>query len=143
MSDPSWWLAVIPWASSLSDRRSRRKVLLTGSVGLVGCAALLFPAIDTAQPPLTLVALLVTAVFMGVVYGPVAELFSGLFKAEVRYGGASLGYQVGSVLGGGIAPTVATSLYTSWSSTTPIALYLAGVTLISLGCVRAVTRRAG
>ncbi|MFJ6567871.1 MFS transporter [Streptomyces sp. NPDC091292] len=136
------WLAVIPGASALSDRHGRRRVLLTGSVGLVGCAALLFPVIDTARPPLILVALLVTAVFMGIVYGPIAELFSGLFKAEVRYSGASLGYQVGAILGGGIAPTVATGLYTSWSSTTPITLYLAGVTLISLGCVWIVTRRA-
>ncbi|MFE2045779.1 MFS transporter [Streptomyces sp. NPDC059477] len=135
------WLAVIPGAAALSDRRGRRPVLLTGSIGLVGCAALLFPVIDTAEPPLILLALLVTAVFMGVVYGPIAELFSGLFKAEVRYSGASLGYQVGSILGGGIAPTIATGLYTNWSSTTPITLYLTGVTLVSLICVWAVTRR--
>ncbi|MFE4663950.1 hypothetical protein ACFRI7_09450 [Streptomyces sp. NPDC056716] len=80
------------------------------------------------EPPLILTALLVTAVFMGVVCGPVAGLFSGLCKAEVRYSGASLGYQVGSILGGGIAPTIATGLYTNWSSTTPITWYLTGVT---------------
>ncbi|MFJ5263823.1 MFS transporter [Streptomyces sp. NPDC088387] len=137
------WLAVIPWASALADRHGRRRVLMTGSIGLVACAALLFPVIDTAEPALILIALLVTAVFMGIVYGPIAELFSGLFKAEVRYSGASLGYQVGSILGGGIAPTVATALYASWSSTTPITLYLVGVTLISLASVWLVTRRPG
>ncbi|MFJ2828322.1 MFS transporter [Streptomyces sp. NPDC087263] len=135
------WLAVIPWASALSDRHGRRVVLRVGSLGLVGCALFLFPMINTANSALILLALLVTAVFMGIVYGPIAALFSELFRAEIRYSGASLGYQLGSILGGGLAPTVATGLYTSWSSTTPIALYLTAVTLISLGCVWLVTRR--
>ncbi|MFD9327923.1 MFS transporter [Streptomyces sp. NPDC060065] len=136
------WLAVIPWASALSDRHGRRRVLRAGSIGLVACALLLFPMINTANSALILLALLVTAVFMGVVYGPIAALFSELFKAEIRYSGASLGYQLGSILGGGLAPTVATALYTSWASTTPIALYLTALTLISLGCVWLVTRSA-
>ncbi|MFD3933211.1 MFS transporter [Streptomyces sp. NPDC058614] len=136
------WLAVIPWASALSDRHGRRRVLRAGSIGLVACAILLFPMINTANSALILLALLVTAVFMGVVYGPIAALFSELFKAEIRYSGASLGYQLGSILGGGLAPTVATALYTSWASTTPIALYLTALTLISLGCVWLVTRSA-
>ncbi|MFG2344710.1 MFS transporter [Streptomyces phaeochromogenes] len=137
------WLAVIPWASALSDRHGRRKVLMVGSTGLVGSTLLLFPMINTADSALILIALLITAVFMGIVYGPIAALFSELFKAEVRYSGASLGYQLGSILGGGIAPTVATGLYTSWESTVPISLYLTGVTLISLACVWLVTRRTG
>ncbi|MFF3707464.1 MFS transporter [Streptomyces phaeochromogenes] len=135
------WLAVIPWASALSDRHGRRKVLVVGSTGLVGSTLLLFPMINTTDSALILIALLITAVFMGIVYGPIAALFSELFKAEVRYSGASLGYQLGSILGGGIAPTVATGLYTSWESTVPISLYLTGVTLISLACVWLVTRR--
>ncbi|MEU9781899.1 MFS transporter [Streptomyces phaeochromogenes] len=137
------WLAVIPWASALSDRHGRRKVLMVGSTGLVGSTLLLFPMINTADSALILIALLITAVFMGIVYGPIAALFSELFKAEVRYSGASLGYQLGSILGGGIAPTVATGLYTSWESTVPISLYLTGVTLVSLACVWLVTRRTG
>jgi metabolite-proton symporter len=137
------WLAVIPWASALSDRHGRRKVLMVGSTGLVASTLLLFPMINTADSALILIALLITAVFMGIVYGPIAALFSELFKAEVRYSGASLGYQLGSILGGGIAPTVATGLYTSWESTVPISLYLTGVTLISLACVWLVTRRTG
>lgn len=137
------WLAVIPWASALSDRHGRREVLTVGSIGLVGCAAALFPLINTADSALILLALLATAVFMGIVYGPIAALFSGLYRAEIRYSGASLGYQLGSILGGGIAPTVATALYNNWASTTPITLYLTGVTLLSLGCVWLITRGRG
>lgn len=137
------WLAAIPLASALSDRQGKRRVLPAGSIGLVICAAALFPLINTADSALILLALLATAVFMGIVHGPIAALFSELYRAEIRYSGASLGYQLGSILGGGIAPTVATALYGNWASTTPITLYLTGVTLLSLGCVWLVTRERG
>ncbi|WP_033306950.1 MFS transporter [Streptomyces iakyrus] len=135
------WLAVIPWASALSDRHGKATVLKVGSVGLAASTLILFPLINTKNSAFILFALLVTAVFMGAVYGPIAALFSGLFKAEVRYSGASLGYQVGSILGGGIAPTIATALYASYSSTTPIGLYLTAMTSLSLACVWVVTRK--
>ncbi|WP_257225956.1 MFS transporter [Rhodococcus opacus] len=59
-------------------------LLVTGSVGLAVWAAALFPLIDLRNPPV------------------IAALFTELFSAEVRYSGASLGYQIGSVLGGGL-----------------------------------------
>jgi hypothetical protein len=59
----------------------------------------------------------------------------------VRYSGASLGYQFGAILGGGIAPTAAAALYASWRSTVPITVYLTGVCLVSLACVAVIARR--
>ncbi len=135
------WLIVIPVASMLSDRYGRRRLLVTGSVGLTVWAAALFPLIDLGNPAVMMIALLGTAVFMGIVYGPIAALFTELFSAEVRYSGASLGYQIGSVLGGGLAPTVAAALYASWGSSAPISVYLTAVTLLSLLCVIAITRK--
>lgn len=98
-------------------------LLVTGSVGLTVWAAALFPLIDLRNPPV------------------IAALFTELFSAEVRYSGASLGYQIGSVLGGGLAPTVAAALYANWGSSAPISLYLTAVTLLSLLCVVAITRK--
>ncbi|MFD9669072.1 MFS transporter [Rhodococcus sp. NPDC059968] len=135
------WLIVIPVASMLSDRYGRRRLLVTGSVGLTAWAAALFPLIDVGNPAVMMLALLGTAVFMGIVYGPIAALFTELFSAEVRYSGASLGYQIGSVLGGGLAPTAAAALYANWGSSAPISLYLTAVTLLSLLCLVAITRK--
>lgn len=134
------WLITIPWASARADRGGRRRVLTIGSIGLIAAAVTLFPLVDTAQPLLVLLALMVTGLFMGLVYGPMAALFAELFSPEVRYSGASLGYQLGSIAGGGLAPTVAAALFATWGSTTPITLYLGAVTALSFGAITALLR---
>jgi MFS family permease len=136
------WLAFIPWAATLSDRIGRVKVLFIGSIGLTLSAAALFPLVNTRSPALILAALVVVAVFLGVIYGPLAAQLSEMFPAAVRYSGASLAYQLGAILGGGIAPTVAAALYASWKSSLPITVYLTGVCLVSLACVGVIARRA-
>lgn len=135
------WLLAIPWASALSDKHGRPKVLVVGSAGLTFWALALFPLVNTANPVLVLLALVGTAVFMGLVYGPLAALFAELFSPEVRYSGTSLGYQIGSILGGGLAPTAATGLYAAWGSSLPITGYLVAVSALSLACIIAVARR--
>lgn len=134
------WLAIIPWASALSDRRGRRRVLLFGSAGLAAWMLVLFPLINTARPGVMLIGILGTAFFLGVTYGPIAALFSDLFQATVRYSGASLGYQIGSILGGGLAPTLATALYAAGGSSAPVTVYLVAVSLVSLACLAVVAR---
>lgn len=123
-------------------RYGRRRVLLTGSAGLAAWMLVLFPLVDTARPVLILVALLGTAVFLGVTYGPLAALFSELFATRVRYSGASLGYQLGSIVGGGLAPTVATALYASSQSSTAVGGYLVGMAVVGLICLAVVTHRS-
>jgi metabolite-proton symporter len=134
------WLATIPWASALSDRHGRARVLLFGSIGLTVTALGLFPLVDTRSPALILAALVVLAVVLGITYGPLAALLSELFPTSVRYSGASLGYQIGAILGGGIAPMVAAALYARWRSSVPITLYLGAVCALSLACIAVVTR---
>ena len=135
------WLGAIPWASSLSDRHGRARVLLAGSAGLTVFALVLFPLVDSRSPALIATALVVGGVFLGITYGPLAALLSELFPARVRYSGASLGYQIGAIVGGGLAPTVATGLYGRWHSSLPITVYLTGVCLISLISVAVIARR--
>jgi metabolite-proton symporter len=134
------WLVTIPWASALSDRHGRARVLLFGSAGLTVIALALFPLVDTRNPALMLAALVALAIVLGITYGPLAALLSELFPTSVRYSGASLGYQIGAILGGGIAPMVAAALYARWRSSVPIALYLGAVCLLSLACIALVAR---
>ena len=64
-------------------------------------------------------------------YGPQASFFSELFGTKVRYSGASLGYQLASVIAGGLSPVIATSLLRRTGSSWPIALFVVGMALIT------------
>jgi metabolite-proton symporter len=97
--------------SGLSDRIGRKNVYRAGALltGLWGFA--LFPLIDTGSIELIIVAITLGLVFVGMQYGPQAAYFTELFSTEVRYSGASLGYQIGAILGGALAPTIAVLLW--------------------------------
>ena len=97
--------------SGLSDRLGRKKVYRWGAIltGLWGFA--LFPLIDTGTLPLIVLGITMGLAFLGMQYGPQAAYFTELFSTEVRYSGASLGYQIGAIVGGALAPTVAVLLW--------------------------------
>lgn len=135
------WLVITPLSALLADSIGRLKVLAWGGVGLTITTAALFPLLDTRTSGLILLAMVSVATFVGVTYGPVAALLADLFDPEVRYSGTSLAYQIGTILGGGLAPTIATALYASNNSSTPITFYLTGLTLISIVSVIWVARK--
>ena len=100
--------------SGLSDRLGRKQVYRWGAIltGLWGFA--LFPLIDTGDTVLICWAITMGLVFLGMQYGPQAAYFTELFTTEVRYSGASLGYQIGAIIGGALAPTIAVLLWDSF-----------------------------
>src|SRR5262249_17725609 len=63
-------------------------------------------------------------------YGPQASFFSELFGTRVRYSGASLGYQLASVLAGGLSPLIATGLLQRTGVSWPIALFVVGMAAV-------------
>jgi len=97
--------------SGLSDRLGRKQIYRWGAIltGLWGFA--LFPLINTGEPLMIVIAVTLGLTFLGMQYGPQAAYFTELFTTEVRYSGASLGYQIGAILGGALAPTIAVLLW--------------------------------
>jgi MFS family permease len=67
--------------------------------------------------------------------GPQAAMIAELFPSTVRYSGTSIAYQIGSIIGGGFAPLIATSLFATYGSTVPISLYLLVLGALSLGAI--------
>lgn len=125
---------------SLSDRWGRKALFMTGAT-LTGLWSLaFFPLLETMSYPAILAALAGELLCLSVMYGPQAALFAELFPVEIRYSGASLGYQLGAVLGGGFAPIIATALYAKYASTWPIAVFLFLVCCVSLVCTFFLTR---
>ena len=97
--------------SGLSDRIGRKNVYRWGAILTGIWGFILFPLIDTGDPILIGFAITMGLLFLGMQYGPQAAYFTELFSTEVRYSGASLGYQIGAILGGALAPTIAVWLW--------------------------------
>lgn len=119
------------WAASYSDRHGRRGIFMIGAVltGLWSFA--LFPLIDTGNFWLIVLGIGGGLVFLGLMYGPQAAFFTELFSTEVRYSGASLGYQIGAILGGAFAPTIATLLWREYDIIW-VSVYIAFASALSL-----------
>ncbi|MEU1802410.1 MFS transporter [Streptomyces sp. NPDC019937] len=121
-------LAALPAASALSDRVGRRPVVLAGAVA---SAALAFPVlalVDSGSPGLLILALaLGHGLAQSTMYGPLGALLSEMFGTRVRYTGASLGYQLATLVGAGLSPMIASSLLAAHGGgSTPVSLLLCG-----------------
>jgi MFS family permease len=102
------------WAAGFSDRHGRRGIFMAGAILTSLWAFAVFPLIDTGNFLLVTLAITGGLSFMGMQYGPQAAFFTELFSTHVRYSGASLGYQIGAIVGGALAPTIAVLLWNQY-----------------------------
>ncbi|WP_455354689.1 MFS transporter [Streptomyces sp. SYSU K217416] len=135
-------LVLIPAAAALSDRIGRLRIYALGAVGLLVWAVPLFLLIDTGSLLWLGVGTFVTSCFLSIMYGPQAALFAELFTAEMRYTGASLGYQIAAVFGGGLAPFVMVLLLEATGTSMAVSAYIIGLAVIALISIRILSRRA-
>lgn len=123
----------IPVFGLLSDFVGRRPVYIAGAVSLAAFAFPYFWLIDTGNPIGVGLATIVSLVIIAAMYGPQAAFFSELFGTDVRYTGASIGYQLASPLAGGLAPMISMSLL-EWADgrSWPVAVYLVVISIVTL-----------
>jgi MHS family shikimate/dehydroshikimate transporter-like MFS transporter len=126
-------IAGILLLARMADRIGRRPVAL-GSAAVVTLFAFpFFWLVDTASAPLIWLAMSFWTFSAGALYGVTGSFISELFDARVRYSGISLGYQMAGVLGGAVAPLLATYLVQqSGGDSWPVAAYLFVMSLVSL-----------
>ena len=127
--------------SALSDRIGRKAVFVIGAVGTAIWSFPFFALIKTTQILNLDIAFIVALALLAAMYGPQAAYLSELFDTKVRYSGASLGYQLGAVIGGGFAPLIAEALFAKSHATGPIAIYMIVMCLISLASIFALERK--
>lgn len=125
-------IPVLFLAASYSDRHGRRGIYMLGAVFMAIWGFVLFPLIDTGSFLYIALAITIGQVFIGMMYGPQAAMLTELFATHVRYSGASLGYQSGAILGGALAPIIATALLATYDSTIGISIYIAFACVLTL-----------
>ena len=124
--------------SSYSDRNGRKGIFMLGAILSGIWAFAIFPLVDTGNFWLILLALTFGLIFLAMMYGPQAAFFTELFSTEVRYSGATLGYQFGAIVGGAFAPTIAVKLWSDFDIFW-VSVYIAFAAFLTLISVMALT----
>jgi MFS family permease len=122
----------VPIAGALTDRIGRRKVFIAGCVLVAAFTLVYFALLNTKVPELIFIAMAFSFVPIMVMYAAEAALIAEAFTPRLRYSGASIGYQLASIIAGGPAPFIATWLFARYNSTFPIFIYACICAAISI-----------
>lgn len=124
--------------SSYSDKHGRKGIFMLGAILTGIWAFAIFPLVDTGNYWLIVLSITMGLTFLAMMYGPQAAFFTELFSTEVRYSGATLGYQFGAILGGAFAPIIAVMLWKNFGIFW-VSIYIACAALLTLLSVMALT----
>jgi len=121
-----------PIAGALSDRIGRRQMYIVGCIFVAAFTFVYFAMLDTQVPWIMFTAVALSFIPVMTMYGPEAALIAEAFTPRLRYSGASLGYQLASIIAGGPAPFISTWLFATYNSTVPIGIYVVVCAVISI-----------
>jgi MFS family permease len=123
------WVTV---AGAISDKIGRRQMYIIGCVFVAIFTFVYFAMLDTKVPLMIFIAVALSFIPVMTMYGPEAALIAEAFTPRLRYSGASIGYQLASIIAGGPAPFISTWLFASYHSTFPIGIYVCICAVISI-----------
>jgi metabolite-proton symporter len=122
----------IPYAGHLSDQIGRKRMYMIGAAVTAVFGFIYFAMLDTGSTWLIFLAIFLSLIPHDLMYGPQAAMIAECFTGRLRYSGASLGYQLASVIAGGPAPLIATYLLARYQSGYAIAAFIFVCAVISL-----------
>jgi MFS family permease len=126
------WLIFTLIGGLMGDRYGRVRTFQIGYVALALWAVPMWFFIDSGSLLLFFVAAAALTIPLGITYGPQAALYAEMFPARVRYSGVSVGYALGSILGGAFAATIAQWIISTYHQSWLIGVYITALSIISL-----------
>lgn len=118
--------------SGMSDRYGRKRIISAVYLSWIVWVWPMFWLIDTRQTVALFIAVII-GTFLTSAYGPLGAFLIEQFDTNVRYTGASIGQQLGAVVGGGLGPVIALTLQHAYG-TVAVAAYACGIAIISVAC---------
>ncbi len=137
------WLAFTLLGGYLGDRIGHVRTFQLGYGAMALYAIPMWFLLDGGGILLFFLAAFLLTIPLGLSYGPQAALYADMFPAKVRYSGVSMGYALGSILGGAFAATIAQWLIATYGQSWLIGAYIAVLSIISLTAATLAGRTAG
>lgn len=117
----------------LSDKLGRRPVMIGGLVLFIAYLVPMFQLLSSNNILLIFVAFTVGLMIHSTLFGPLAAFVSEQFGTTSRYTGASLGYQLATLLGAGFTPGIVAQIFKdSGQNTGSVVFYLAAMSVVSI-----------
>lgn len=122
-----------PIAGVIADRVGSRRVVMFGIAFQALFAFPFFWLLQTKSAFLVVLAVTIGfAVANACISGPSPAYFAKFFNTRVRFSGISIGREAATILGGGLSPLISTALLAWAGDTWPVALCMAGTSLLGL-----------
>ncbi len=106
----AFFAVTIVVSGALAQRRGARPIVAVSAAGMVVFGLLMDPLLAAGLPG-TLMFVILGFALIGIGYGAVGSLLPGMFAPDVRYTGASLAFSLAGIIGGAVAPFIATWLW--------------------------------
>lgn len=123
-----------PPLALIADRVGRRTMCLTGCAATVLWMFPLVALLRTGRPALMLLGFTGAMLAFMITFAVVGAYLPELYEPRVRCTGASVGYNLAGVVGGGLTPVAATALTRGDGPPWGLAVLLVAIALVSLGC---------
>lgn len=126
------WIISTLVSGKVSDVIGRKQTFIIGYILMMVWAIPTWILIDTANVMLFGMAVIILGALLGVTYGPQPALYAEMFPAQVRLSGLSIGYALGSIIGGAFAPMIAAMILEETGNSIYIGVYILVISSISL-----------
>ncbi|MFT4306171.1 MAG: MFS transporter [Microbacterium sp.] len=126
---------MIPLLAGVADRRGLVPMGVAGGVLMAVTVVIFFLLFETGDIWLAALGTIVAHASTSFAWSVVPAILARAFPDRLRYTGVSLAYQLGAIVGGGVAPLIATALLAATGSTTPITVYVVLASLLLAVCV--------
>jgi metabolite-proton symporter len=135
-----FFAATIPLSARVADAIGRRPVLIVATAGIIVFGLLFAPLFNDASALRATVFLSLGLGLMGLTYGPLGTALAELFPTAVRYTGASVAFNLAGILGGSLAPYIATWLAAN-HGVAYVGYYLSAAGVVTLAALFALPKR--
>jgi MFS family permease len=126
-------IAFVILGGRLSDKLGRRPVMVGGLVVFIAYLVPMFQLLSSNNIMLIFAAFAVGLMIHSMLFGPLAAFVSEQFGTTSRYTGASLGYQLATLLGAGFTPGIVAQIFKdSGQNTGSVVWYLAAMSVVSI-----------